>query len=79
MHPSYSFLAQSNITLFQSSPVARANTSKNDVQILEKFLYSLSMTSPSRMFQNKKLPIIENIKKIRMRRVTTFIRDGIEN
>jgi hypothetical protein len=31
------------------------------------------------MSQNKKLPMMENMKKIKMRSVTTFMRDGMEN
>ena len=79
MQPSASDLEQSNMTLFQSSPVASANTIKKALNIFVKFLYSSSSTSPYLTFQNKKLPKIENMKKIKSKRVTTFIRDGIEN
>lgn len=55
-------LLQSNITLFQSSPVESANNNTNALTKFLKFLFSLSSISPSMISANKKLAMIESIK-----------------
>ena len=78
MHPSTSVLLQSNMILFQSSPVETANMRmKADVKS-PKFL-RLPITSPSVTSPNQKLPDTANMKKISMSRPNTLARDGIEN
>ena len=46
-HPSFFSLAQSYMTLFQSSPVDNANSSTKEFMKFLKFLCTGSITSPS--------------------------------
>lgn len=62
MHPHSASLEQSNMTLFQSSPVDRANRSKKEFMKFLKFLISLSTTSPVITYAKRKLPSTENMK-----------------
>ena len=78
MQPSYSVLEQSNIILFQSSPVVMANNSKKASKKLLKFFRS-SITSPYLMFPNINTPRIENMKKISIRSMNTLNSTGMEN
>ena len=82
MHPSppaYKLvLVQSYITLFQSSPVERANKNKNEFRNVPKFLSSL-ITSPSFTLPKAKFPRIANMKNISTSNKKTFSNDGIEN
>lgn len=71
-------LLQSNMILFQSSPVVMANRSKKASKKLLKFLRS-SITSPDLMFPNMNTPRIENMKKISIRSMNTLNSTGIEN
>ena len=79
MHPQALSLLQSNITLFQSSPVERAKRRRNEFWKLRKFLYSSSITSPDVIFLKRKLPKTDIMKYISVKRVNTFISAGIEN
>jgi hypothetical protein len=55
-----------------------ANKSKNALKKSIKFLYS-SSTSPSVTSPNANTPKIENMKKMSIKSMKTFMRDGIEN
>lgn len=71
-------LVQSYITLFQSSPVERANKNKNEFRNVPKFFRSL-ITSPYFTSPKAKFPRIANMKNISTSNKKTFSNDGIEN
>lgn len=71
-------LLQSNMILFQSSPVVMAKSSKKALKKLLKFLRS-SITSPDLTFPNINTPSIENIKNMSISSINTLKSTGMEN
>lgn len=78
MHPCSFYRLQSNIILFQSSPVDTAK-SKTKAEAKSPKFFRSSMTSPRLTSRNSELPLTANMKKMSIRSMKTLASEGIEN